>query len=300
MPLSETLFGLTPQPTADGSYTFYSSQFGEHFHCQQGAQQEAVQKFVLPCQLPQLARTHAQLKLLDVCYGLGYNTAAALTAIWQVNPTCQVTLFALESDPQVPQQAIAYQLLQTYPAPVQQCLSRLAEEKQLETDYLSAHLVIGDARQTLDQAIPPDWQADAIFLDPFSPPKCPQLWTVEFLSALGDLLSPHGHLSTYCSAAAVRYALQLAGLQIATLPAHQPPHPRRRPLGTLASHHSLSLPPFPAWEQEHLHTKAAIPYRDPGGCSSPEEIHQRRQAEQTLSNAEPTSRWKKRWLNASF
>ena len=60
------------------------------------------------------------------------------------------------------------------------------------------------------------------------------------------------------------------------------------------------IPQFPAWEQEHLNTKAAIPYRDPSGCSSPAEIHHRRQAEQVLSNAEPTSRWKKRWLNPAF
>jgi tRNA U34 5-methylaminomethyl-2-thiouridine-forming methyltransferase MnmC len=300
MPLSETQMGLIPQATADGSCTFYSSQFGEHFHSQEGAQQEAVQKFVLPCRLPQLAQVQSRIKLLDVCYGLGYNTAAALTAIWQVNPACHVMVLALESDLAVPQQAIAYGLLQPYPVPVQQLLGRLAEEKQLETDHFSAQLAIGDARQTLRQVIPPAWQADAIFLDPFSPPKCPQLWTVEFLQALGDRLSPHGYLSTYCSAAAVRHTLQLAGLQIATLPDPQPPHPRRRPLGTLASHHPPSLPPFPAWEQEHLHTKAAIPYRDPSGCSSPTEIHQRRQAEQALSNAEPTSRWKKRWLNPAF
>ncbi|MFM1843365.1 MAG: hypothetical protein RLZZ490_2107 [Cyanobacteriota bacterium] len=296
MPLSETGIAFAPQPTADGSCTFYSSQFGEHFHSQRGAQQEAVQKFVLPCRLPQLAQNCDQIHLLDVCYGLGYNTAAALTAIWQVNPACQVTLLALESDPQVPQQAIAYHLLQAYPAPVQALLSRLAEEARVETATLTARLAIGDARQTVHQVLPPDWQADAIFLDPFSPPKCPQLWTVEFLQALGDRLKPQGYLATYCSAAAVRSALQIIGLQFATLPDDQPPHPRRRPLGTLASHQPLSLPPLSPWEQEHLQTKAAIPYRDPKGNSSPAEIHQRRQAEQAQSHAEPTSRWKKRWL----
>lgn len=296
MPLSETVTDWIPQPTADGSCTFYSAQFGEHFHSQQGAQQEAVQKFVVPCRLPQLAQTQARIQLLDVCYGLGYNTAAALTAIWQVNPACHVTLFALESDLQVPRQAIANHLLQGYPTTIQALLNRLAEEQQVETETLTATLAIGDARQTVRQALPPDWQADAIFLDPFSPPKCPQLWTVEFLQALGDRLTPHGYLSTYCSAAAVRHAFQLVGLNIATLPDDQPPHPRRRPLGTLASHHSLPYPPLSAWEQEHLQTKAAIPYRDPSNNASSAEIHQRRQGEQTLSDAEPTSRWKKRWL----
>jgi len=292
----ETAIALAPQETADGSFTFYSPQFGEHFHSRQGAQREAMQKFVIPCGLPRLAQTQDRIHLLDVCYGLGYNTAAALTAIWRVNPACHVTVFALESDLHVPQQAIAHQLLQGYPVPVQTLLGRLAEEKHLDSENFSATLAIGDARQTLRQVIPPPWQADAIFLDPFSPPKCPQLWTVEFLQALGDRLKPQGYLATYCSAAAVRQGLQLAGLQFATLPDDQPSHPRRRPLGTLASHQPLALPPLPPWEQEHLQTKAAIPYRDPQGCASPAEIHHRRQAAQALSDAEPTSRWKKRWL----
>jgi tRNA U34 5-methylaminomethyl-2-thiouridine-forming methyltransferase MnmC len=288
MIVTETRDGLTPQATADGSFTFFSSEFGEHFHSRQGAQQEAIQKYVLPCRLPQLAQTRDHVHLLDVCYGLGYNTAAALTAIWQVNPACHVTVFALESNLQVPRQAMAHHLLQGYPALVQ---------TQLDTAGFTATLLIGDARQTLRQGIPPDWQADAIFLDPFSPPKCPQLWTVEFLQSIGDRLNPQGYLATYCSAAAVRTALQLVGLQIATLADGHPPHPRRRPLGTLASHHPLSLPPLPAWEREHLQTKAAIPYRDPQGCFNAREILQHRQAEQALTEAEPASQWKKRWLH---
>ncbi len=185
-----------------------------------------------------------------------------------------------------------------WPEPVQDLLHHLAESKGAKTEFLTAHLAIGDARRTLINAIPADFKADAIFLDPFSPPKCPQLWTVEFLQHLGDRLSPSGRLATYCSAAAVRHGLQLAKLHIATTVDSLPTHPLRRPWGTLASHEPLDLPGLPPWEAEHLHTKAAIPYRDPKGISTPAEIIALRQAEQESSELEPTSRWKKRWLNA--
>lgn len=288
---------FTPQLTADGSFTFYSPQFGEAFHSQRGAKAEADEKFVHPCLLPRLAAERPRLTIVDVCYGLGYNTAAALTAIWQVNPHCHVTLYGLENDLQVPRQAIASGLLQGWPELVQGILRDLAQGQRVTREFLTAHLAIGDARQTLLSVVPRQVNADAIFLDPFSPPKCPQLWTVEFLRHLGDRLAPTGRLATYCSAAAVRHGLQQAGLSITTMGDGQPPHPRRRPLGTLAS--PLPLPPsdFAPWEMEHLRTKAAIPYRDPLGIDPAAVILARRQAEQSQSDLEPTSRWKKRWLS---
>ena len=59
---------FTPQLTADGSYTFFSEEFGESFHSIQGAKEEALLKFVEPCQLVQKAQQPV-LRLLDVCYG---------------------------------------------------------------------------------------------------------------------------------------------------------------------------------------------------------------------------------------
>ncbi|AGF50867.1 sll0983 [Synechocystis sp. PCC 6803] len=197
----------------------------------------------------------------------------------------------------MPRQAIANGLLQGWPDLVQEILQDLAQREMVAREFLTAHLAIGDARQTLLSVVPRDIKVDAIFLDPFSPPKCPQLWTVEFLCHLGDRLAPTGRLATYCSAAAVRHGLQLAGLSIATMGDGQPPHPRRRPLGTLASHQPSPPSIFAPWEMEHLQTKAAIPYRDPSGTDPAEVILARRRAEQSKSTLEPTSRWKKRWLD---
>ena len=53
--------------------------------------------------------------------------------------------------------------------------------------------------------------------------------------------------------------------------------------------------PLTVMEEEHLLTKAAIPYRDPSGLSSKAIILERRQKEQRKSNMELTSNWKRRW-----
>jgi tRNA U34 5-methylaminomethyl-2-thiouridine-forming methyltransferase MnmC len=135
------------------------------------------------------------------------------------------------------------------------------------------------------------FQADIIFLDPFSPPHCPELWTVEFIQQVARCLAPQGRLATYSCAAAVRTALGLAGLAIGPTLASG----RRWP-GTLAQWQPQGLAPLSPQEQEHLLTRAAVPYRDPSLGDSADRIRQRRQQEQTLSGLTPTSIWRKRWL----
>ena len=277
------------RPTADGSLTFYSQRFGEAFHAREGAWQEAWEKFVWPCRLKERARARSRLRLLDVCYGLGHNTAAALSAIWQAHPDCQVEWVGLELEPAVARQATATGAI-TAPTPVPELLAALARDHQLQTPHFRGQLRPGDARRRL----PSNWQADAILLDPFSPPRCPSLWTVEFLSALARCLAPDGWLATYSRAAAIRSALQQAGLYVGATPGRD-----RRSVGTLANWRGCQLPALPPQEWEHLQTRAAVPYRDPQLQDTDESIRWRRRQAQQASPLETTSQWKKRWQRAT-
>jgi tRNA U34 5-methylaminomethyl-2-thiouridine-forming methyltransferase MnmC len=306
-----------PQATADGSFTFFSQEFAESFHSHYGARQESFLKFVDATQLVNKAHQPV-LRLLDVCYGLGYNTAAALQSIWAVHPNCYVEVIALELNPVVPQAAIAHHLFDSWAWEYTQMLNKLAFEHQVQTHRCAAKLLIGDARSSIQLVNQSNFLADAIFLDPFSPPQCPQLWTIEFIKKLSLSLHEDGILATYSCAAAVRTALLAAGLQIGSTP----PVGRRTP-GTIAAHvtevsegenvkrgedeetsfsfPSLPTPPLPPSsvlslaETEHLLTRAAIPYRDPELSDSTDVIFKRRQLEQQASDLEPTSRWRKRW-----
>lgn len=280
---------FTLEATGDGSFTFFSAEFGESFHSHFGARQEAEYKFVRPVKLRSKAHQPI-LRLLDVCYGLGYNTASALTAIWEVNPDCQVEWIGLELDPDVPKAAIASGLLDCWPDEIKALLTELSNYQYFKNDKISASMLMGDGRTTIQQVQKLGFQADAIFLDPFSPPNCPQLWTVEFLRLVSRCLKVDGHLATYSCAASVRGALRAAGLSIGSTP----PVGRRSP-GTVASFSASDLPKLCLKEEEHLLTKAAIPYRDPHLSDLPEAIVYRRLLEKQTSLLEPTSRWKKRW-----
>ncbi|MBF2066821.1 MAG: hypothetical protein IGS39_20735 [Calothrix sp. C42_A2020_038] len=292
---------LIPQLTADGTYTFFSQEFGESYHSHFGARQESFQKFVLPTQLEERA-IKPNIRILDICYGLGYNSAAALQTIWNINPNCYVELIALEFNPNVPRAALSYNLYNKWGfasdcVDILAILTALADNFNVQNDNLKASLLIGDARTTIQQVLELGFQADAIFLDPFSPPQCPQLWTIEFLALISRCLHSEGLLATYSCAAAVRTSLLTSGLIIASTP----PVGRKTP-GTVATHlaserllkqhNRMSIP-----ELEHLNTRAAIPYRDPLLNDQPQIILKRRQLEQLSSTLEPTSRWRKRWLS---
>lgn len=291
-----------PELTGDGSFTFFSAEFGEHFHSRAGAKQEALQKFVQATQLAYRAQAPT-LRLLDICYGLGYNTAAALETIAQVNPACQVELYGLELDASVPRAAIwlsqdhtnAPNLPSLWSPSVQIILQDLALHHHCQQANLQATLQLGDARQTIQSLREQGFQADIIFLDPFSPRRCPQLWTVEFCAQVAACLAPTGILATYSRSASVRSALLAAGLCIGTLPppAHALSHQWSE--GTVAAFQPDGLVPLSVMEQEHLQTRAAVPYRDPSLSDPASVILARHQQEQARSPLASTSSWRRRW-----
>lgn len=80
---------FTPVKTGDGSSTFYSKAFDEWFHSREGACREAQKTYAETAGLKQRVQQKvtgaAPLRILDICYGLGYNTAAALETVWAVD-----------------------------------------------------------------------------------------------------------------------------------------------------------------------------------------------------------------------
>ena len=144
-----------------------------------------------------------------------------------------------------------------------------------------------------------------MLLDAFSPQRCPELWSEEFLGALAHRLAPQGRLLTYSRSAAVRASLKRAGLRLFSLL----PAPGERAgwsSGTLATPPDSACPqdgpgwrPLSAMEWEHLKTRAAVPFRDPQGNATADAILQRRREEQQHCGYEPTNAWQRRWRRDS-
>lgn len=72
------MYELYPYFTNDGTVGLYSRQDDDIYHSTYGALTESWQKFILPARLKQYLASHESVKILDICYGIGYNTKTAL------------------------------------------------------------------------------------------------------------------------------------------------------------------------------------------------------------------------------
>ena len=123
----------------------------------------------------------------------------------------------------------------------------------------------------------------------------------EQLAKEKEKLNSQGYLITYSSSAAVRKTLRNLGLEIFTI---KPRYNRtfwsqgtvaiskfdKNKLKSNSNFEKLSL-----MEEEHLLTKASIPYRDQDLNSSKDDIINRRLDEQLFSNLLSTNKWREKW-----
>ncbi|EDY39439.1 SAM-dependent methyltransferase [Cyanobium sp. PCC 7001] len=288
---------LRPRVGADGSFSLFSEAFGEGFHSAEGALREARLTYVRPAELQRLA-PGGELRVLDVGVGLGYNSAALIEAASGRGLTLQ--WLGLELDRRPLALALEQPGFQAQWQPSTLGLLRqILETGQWSAGFGQGRLLWGDARQqlpTLEVAGHGCW--DLILLDAFSPRRCPQLWSQEFLQRLAGLLAPRGRLLTYCSAAAVRSSLQAAGLALAAIRVADDGAATWSG-GTAASPSPLlpspALRSLSAMERDHLGTRAAEPYRDPTGTATAEQILAARQRAQASGARGSTSAWRRRW-----
>jgi SAM-dependent methyltransferase len=268
----------------DGSFSLWSRAFGEGFHSAAGALREANEKFVRPAALERFGPGR-ELVVAEVAVGTGTNTAALIGAA--ADAGLGLDWWGLELDPRPLALALADGGFRAqWPAGV---------IRRLEALTSGPRLLLGDARRRLpDLLVRHRGRCDLVLLDAFSPQRCPQLWSREFLERLVTLLRPDGRLLTYSSAAAVRRCLLDRGMDVQAIrpcPGGSGPWSA----GTAAAFTPIaphpSLRPLEPFELEHLASRAGLPYRDPSGSAGAAEILEQRRREQERSPAPPAQRW---------
>lgn len=191
--------------TADNTETFLNETVGESYHSQTGAVEEAYKKYVIPCKIKELAKT-GKIKILDVCFGMGYNSAMAISSALEENPDCHIEVYGLENDLEI------IQKIQDInpPIPYFQKYKQLTPQKlQFVDKYIKVTILLGDAGTEVKKL--PDNYFDAIFFDPFSPKTAPEMWTIEIFQEMYRVLAEKGILATYSCARIVRDNMKLAG-----------------------------------------------------------------------------------------
>ena len=262
----------------DQSFTFFEGSVKEHYHSQAGATTEALHKYARPA-LAALRPRQDKVHLLDVCFGLGYNSLVSADVLHHLRPGLRLEITALEMNRNIVFHA-ARAHAEHSSAAWSRRMQQLWECGQDHGDGTSITMHWGDARHTLRKI--PDQSVDIIFHDPFSTQRCAELWSLDFFAALKLKLKTSGVLLTYSSAGPVYAALHAAGFTIGRT------HPDDRLLrGTIASLDARAIqhPLRPDEMQSILASTKGIPYRDPGLVSSNKEILRQRESAVLLFKA---------------
>jgi len=199
---------MNPVITKDGSITFRNEKYDETYHSISGALEEAFEKYAYPCKLKN------GMKVLDICFGLGYNSLAAISL-------ANLEIVALENDKEILKKINNIEIPINYKIINKKIkndliynfekIKKAAKNLNYEDKKSKIKIILGDARDTIKRL---NEKFDAVFLDPFSPKKCPELWTEEFFSDIKDIMSQAGILATYSCTKSVRKNLSNAGFII--------------------------------------------------------------------------------------
>lgn len=190
--------------TDDGSLSLHETSLNELYHNSAGAFTEAITNYVEPAmQFLKLSRAFgSSLRVLDSCFGLGYNSLA-LANVLAAAPQFELAVDGIELDPDV--LAVVPQVLD------QACFAAL-ERQTLE--QLNFKISVCDLRRLLLERKPSSYLYDLIFHDPFSPKKVPELWSVDLFQRYYLAMAEDSALLTYACAPAVRGALISLGFKV--------------------------------------------------------------------------------------
>ncbi|MFW6450486.1 MAG: tRNA (5-methylaminomethyl-2-thiouridine)(34)-methyltransferase MnmD [Nanoarchaeota archaeon] len=191
--------------TKDGSYTFYNEKYGDIYHSKSGAREEAFEKFAKPALIQFMQIPPRKISILDICFGLGYNSCAAIDFAARHFPDTELKIIGLENDPE-----ILEEIKNIKPGFQHYDKIKAATENEYNAELLKIKIIRGNASETIMQAQP----ADIVFHDPFSPKKHPELWTLEFFTKVYEKLVQGGMLLTYSCAKKIRENLEQAGFKV--------------------------------------------------------------------------------------
>jgi tRNA U34 5-methylaminomethyl-2-thiouridine-forming methyltransferase MnmC len=192
--------------TADNTETFMNLKIGESYHSQTGAVEEALKKYAIPTKIKELAKT-GKIRILDVCSGLGYNSAMAIDVALEENPDCKIEIIGLENDPEI------IKRIQEVNPPIKffQHYKKLSVNNlEFMQGNVTVKIILGDGKEEVKKL--EDQHFDAVFFDPFSPKTAPEMWDVDFFKEMYRTMKNSAILATYSCARMVRENISKAGL----------------------------------------------------------------------------------------
>lgn len=193
----------------DGSYTAYSKEYDEHYHStKDGALNESLLKHVHPAF--KIKQNQDTLNILDICFGLGFNTLATIYYHKKNSLTCKLNIYSPELDSSLVKSLTEF----SYPKEFEEfkhIITILVNSGVYSDDNLHVEVFLGDAREYIKKF---NDKFDIVYQDAFSPSTNPILWTKEYFADIKKASKEDMVLTTYSTALATRLALYENGFNL--------------------------------------------------------------------------------------
>lgn len=255
--------------TIDGTKTMFNFEYTEAYHSTKaGAYTESFEKFVKPSNLAKLLQEGRKIKILDVGFGLGYNTATAINFIKQLSKNPSVEIVSIEKDPGFIERIKSIEYPDILSEEYNFILSLKEDTIQIGTENIKCYkaqkegisltVLVEEGRKVIKLLSKQGVKFDTVFYDPFSPKVNTEMWTVDLFRLIAQVIDDEGVFLTYSGAIPVKIGLMEAGFKIG----YVQPVGRRTPSIIASKKGNISVIPEDEIKRL-LSSEMAVAYRDP-------------------------------------
>lgn len=239
--------------TDDGTATLFLGEYDQAMHSMSGAYEESLLKHIIPSEI--LNCNDKNPAVLDIGFGLGYNVLALMNEFISRKKDAPLNIISLEKERYFLEFMNGIKFDDSRDD-IYSFIKGVYISGEGEFHGITLKILFGDARESLKKLHGSEFHA--IFQDPFSPSKNPELWSIEYFKALKNLLTENGIITTYSSADHIRRAMIEAGLRIG-----RGPSVGKKREGTIAALHQTVTELNNSDLDEIFKNIKSVPYEDP-------------------------------------
>jgi len=198
--------------TKDGTNTLYSEQFNQHYHSvKEGAFNESLSKHIIPAL--SYHKNKKELTILDICFGIGYNSLSTLYYIQTQNLDTKVNIYSPEIDLKLIHSIKNFTFPKEFES-LKAIIQIISEKLYYEDEKCKIEIYNGDAREYLNILFTRNIFFDIVYQDAFSSEVNKLLWTQEYFGQIKKILNDDAIITTYSIATPIRLSIYNNGFNI--------------------------------------------------------------------------------------
>jgi len=214
--------------TNDDTFTLKSLEYNECYHSSEGALRETYYKHVSVMVDISKNIIDEEIRILDICFGLGFNT---FVSILNRPQNKKLKIFSPELDLDLIKSLKSFKYPKGFEK-IKDIIEKVSKNLYYKDDFVEIEVAHENAREYVKRLK----NIHIIYQDAFSPKVNRELWTIEYFNDLKNILNENGVITTYSVATPVRCALYKLGFKLFT---HKSNLIRK---GTIASFKNLPYP----------------------------------------------------------